>query len=79
MAITELASSSQRGQSGFGNICGGPGGGFHGNDNFGCGENFNSQRGGFGDAVEVEDTFTVRMAIIELVTMKIILEVGEVQ
>ncbi|XP_012390356.2 heterogeneous nuclear ribonucleoprotein A1 [Orcinus orca] len=40
------ASSSQRGRSGSGNF-GGRGGGFGGNDNFGCGGNF-SGRGGFG-------------------------------
>ncbi|MBZ3889718.1 Heterogeneous nuclear ribonucleoprotein A1-like 2 [Sciurus carolinensis] len=35
------ASSSQRRQSGSGNFGGGHGGGFDGNDNFGCGGNFN--------------------------------------
>ncbi|XP_012908903.2 heterogeneous nuclear ribonucleoprotein A1-like [Mustela putorius furo] len=41
------ASSSQRGRSGSGNLGGGRGGGFGGNDNFGRGGNF-SGRGGFG-------------------------------
>ncbi|XP_053419593.1 heterogeneous nuclear ribonucleoprotein A1-like [Nycticebus coucang] len=42
------ASSSQRGRSGPGNFGGGRGGGFGGNDNFGCGGNFSGHGGSHG-------------------------------
>lgn len=70
------ASPTQSGRSASGNFSGGRGGGFGGSDSFGSGGNFSGQ-GGFGGSHGGGGHDGIGMAIMELVTMEVILEVVE--